>query len=549
MKTRLIVYPLLILFAGIVFAFMYYPPLRHSIFVARMMGEELRPPVTSGEGSPILYAVLDMNGDGIAAAPIGTPPVLFDHIGNGVRIATTWITAKDGFIALDLNRNGVVDDGTELIGNHFKSATAGRAENSFKAFSSIDDNHDGVIDTKDAVYSKLTVWQDRNSDGICQSTEMRSLEKSGVTAIKTNEVAQRILGTRTVGSGNFELTSLANSPATTREFLDLGFEVDTFRRAFVTEIPISTEAAKLPDMRGSGMVRDMREAASLSPAFAKKLTEYSTAASREEQLKLLDSLVTEWGNTTGFADVKTRAVQNGYLLSADLDAKTLSLLTTLEQFNGRSFAAMPWEEEHLGFSARQGLIIGWDGNPKHLKLKLYPVQLNPLSNAYKTLKDSVYMSLLTQTRLRPYYEAIDTVTLKDSFTYDFSPVRKIFATRFQHNPEGTIVDLIEFNKVNRETWKDQPWTSMGDQVLKQMLSEVTPSPSLQKDLSDFSITIPPKVEQAKVEPGATHVADATPADKPRKGKRRVPRKTSDLRYCLELKDNFKIILCTETGRD
>ncbi len=44
-------------------------------------------------------------------------------------------------------------------------------------------NEDGVIDNKDAVYSKLLLWIDQNHDGISQQSELHTLSEFGVRAL------------------------------------------------------------------------------------------------------------------------------------------------------------------------------------------------------------------------------------------------------------------------------------------------------------------------------------------------------------------------------
>ena len=49
--------------------------------------------------------------------------------------------------------------------------------------SQYDSNNDGVIDEKDEVYSKLLVWQDKNSNGISEADELKSLKDIGITSV------------------------------------------------------------------------------------------------------------------------------------------------------------------------------------------------------------------------------------------------------------------------------------------------------------------------------------------------------------------------------
>ena len=57
---------------------------------------------------------LDLDGDGLETVGIDTTnPILFDHDGDGIKTATGWIKPDDGFLVLDRNGNGTIDNGTE----------------------------------------------------------------------------------------------------------------------------------------------------------------------------------------------------------------------------------------------------------------------------------------------------------------------------------------------------------------------------------------------------------------------------------------------------
>lgn len=167
------------------------------------------------------------------------------------------------------------------------------------------------------------------------SIKVAKTEHSQILA-NGNEIADLGTFTRTDG--------IVGGMGVTSALADVNLAADTFHRMFVDTVPLDPLAATLPDMQGSGVVRDLREAASLSPAFLTTLAQYAQSTTSTAQHQLLDALVSEWGATSGMADMQTRATANGYTLTTNLDAAHLARLTVLEQFNCRAFYRLSWRE-------------------------------------------------------------------------------------------------------------------------------------------------------------------------------------------------------------
>jgi len=143
--------------------------------------------------------VFDLNGDGIHTTGASSP-VSFDLDGDGNKERITWTDGNtaEGFLWIDLNHNGRVDDGRELFGIGTAMPDGTRARNGFEALAIYDrpengGNGDGVLDSNDGIWNRLRIWVDANHDGISQDEEIASLHAYGIVRIPLRPVITRIV--------------------------------------------------------------------------------------------------------------------------------------------------------------------------------------------------------------------------------------------------------------------------------------------------------------------------------------------------------------------
>lgn len=144
---------------------------------------QLEAAVQNGLGSPI---VIDLNGDGIKTISLEKSSVDFDITGSGNKNHTGWLSGEDAFLVRDKNGNHAIDGVSEMFGGPNRG-------DGFSQLSTLDENHDGVVNQLDSQFSTLQVWQDLNSDGVTESGELKSLSDIGLSSLKVAYTTQEVL--------------------------------------------------------------------------------------------------------------------------------------------------------------------------------------------------------------------------------------------------------------------------------------------------------------------------------------------------------------------
>ncbi|MEM7481602.1 MAG: hypothetical protein AAF481_10550 [Acidobacteriota bacterium] len=145
-------------------------------------------------GTPI---VIDMDRGGFHLTSL-EDGVLFDINADGIVESVAWTdpSSGDGWLFLDRNQNGRIDDGGELFGDSTPLVAGGPAPHGFAALADLDapfmgGNGDGILDASDERFQELGVWVDANHNGELDKGEARSLDEAAVLWIELDFVQQK----------------------------------------------------------------------------------------------------------------------------------------------------------------------------------------------------------------------------------------------------------------------------------------------------------------------------------------------------------------------
>jgi len=328
------------------------------------------------------YALLalDLNGDGVRTISVDQG-ILFDMQADGVKNATGWLDASDGFLARDLNHDGVINTGKELFGNNTVLANGNTAADGYQALSQLDSNHDGVINSSDSSYSELLVWQDLNQNGISDANELKTLEQIGIASIAVNPTS-----TRNVAMGNNNTIGAESvftwANGSSGQSASLNLAENVFVRQFTTPVDTSL-VANLADMQGTGSVRDLKEAAALSPELAALLVDvnYSTD---------FEVVISKWAATSDMATLASTLVSGSHPRGGrgtNLTTEEIRRLGVLEKFTGLygaiyDFVDPMWKDNPGGPTANKrynGTYYGINLDAAAINQK-YEILLNTVSS-------------------------------------------------------------------------------------------------------------------------------------------------------------------------
>jgi len=204
---------------------------------------------SSAELKRLTPLALDLNGDGIHSISAASG-VVFDVNADGQSEQVGWLSAGDAWLALDRNRNGLIDDGSELFGCGTRMPDGSKALDGFAALRMLDSNQDGAIDAGDSSFDKLLVWVDSNLNAKTDPGEIRTLSQADIKLLSLSNHATSILD-----QGNLIglVGSYTTSDGRNRDLVDIWLRVDPLNSQSESPGPPGADVAG----NAVGRIRDL----------------------------------------------------------------------------------------------------------------------------------------------------------------------------------------------------------------------------------------------------------------------------------------------------
>lgn len=438
------------------------------------------------KGDPL---ALDLDGDGIETLG-GTSgrAVLFDHTADGVRDGSGWLTGDDAWVALDLDGNGMVDNGRELFGIDTILPGGARPRDGFEALASLDSSGDGRIDAADERYEDLLVWRDENLNGISEGYELRSFEEAGIASVNlaaTPSGAPLPGGNQLIAAGTY---TLADGTMLAAGALDLVRE--TYYRDFASAPQAAGDLGELPNLRGSGRVRDIGEAAFESPEVLQALEAAATAATRTAQIEKSAQLVEVWAGSSTMATGRRAFAQGSEapilhlrfqgLSSVDPQVAYLSLtggnvplselpadwflaaqddeyrervrkVEILERFTGQTLARVGTMQGQQVYSSASGDIRLFSGS-----YSVGAQNFDFLDQAHAALEEQTYLAVALGTRLKPYVDAF----MQGRESGAFGELETLLVERREEDFANALEDFVDLARAVGYELVDRGWAQL-----------------------------------------------------------------------------------------
>lgn len=345
---------------------------------------------------------------------IGDSSVYFDYNSDGFAEKTGWVNPEDGLLVRDINKDGLINNGSELFGQYTVLKDGQLAKTGFQALLDLDANGDQVINQMDADFQQLQVWKDTNSDGITDTNELMTISELGIKEFILKDhgnlewpdgsTGNSETGQATYGTNNGESHSMIEYSMKTAPY-------DTVADEWLEE---SEAIQLLPNVAGSGILYSFHQTMMRDASGQLKLwvQQFQTETDFSVRNNLLDRMIYKW---TG-AD-KVEPDSRGGIVNAQK-------LVVIEKYYGVN------QPGYVPPGDTAGIILEF----------------------YNDIKENVYAQLMAQTHLAFLYDEVSMVWGNDKFVVDLSGVQTRLQSSLLGGSNLAKLQLGEFMRTAKQLY-------------------------------------------------------------------------------------------------
>lgn len=147
-------------------------------------------------------------------------------------------------------RFGKIDNQSEMFGSTEKTG--------FEELKELDTNGDGIIDSKDADFDKIRVWQDLNENGVTDEGELKTAAEAGIKSILTNSYKMNEINNNNIIT---EKATVVYNDGTTKDLYDVATQYNDMYTVYGGDYILDADVIDLPWLRGYGNSIDLQLAA------------------------------------------------------------------------------------------------------------------------------------------------------------------------------------------------------------------------------------------------------------------------------------------------
>ena len=392
------------------------------------------------ELSPIIF---DLDGDGIETLS-KQQGIYFDHDGNFFEESTGWVGADDGLLVRDINGDGLIDSGAELFGNNTRLKNGHLATNGYDALKDLDDNKNGQLDSGDAIWQQLRVWQDENSNGHVDSGELTALDQLNIKTIATKYSSSTFVDEN--GNAHRQTSTITFNDSTTAASSDVWFDTNTADTRYSGEYVLTEEILGMPFLKGSGNMVNLHIAMSRNDKLKTLVEQFIANPLDASKSNLLEDILFNWAGVENVSPT-LRGDEFDARKVAFLEVITGDILST-DNLNGlpNRIAMLQKEyQEYYDFSLARLMIQ-----------TAYQDEFNLVTIEYKDDKISLNIDAFTQylaqeekTDVIHFYDVSYTFLNLLTYTTDFKNEVEQVSLSFSKYRRGTSGDELLINDGNK----------------------------------------------------------------------------------------------------